>query len=88
MLTELGHCVKGPLKPPVSPSTLVSGQNKLKASLLHLEFPLTVQCKHREAQEKKCQPALNKPARRAGDKEQAGGWWGLWLEGLKDLNRI
>ena len=69
------------------PPTLVSGQSKLKASLLHLEFLLTAQCKHREAQEK-CQPALNKPARQAGDKEQAGGRRGLWLEGLKDLNRI
>lgn len=88
-MTELGHCVKGALKPPVCPPTaLVSSQNKLKPSLLHLEFLLTAQCKHREAQEK-CQPALNKPARQAGDKEQAGGWWGLWLEELKwDLDRI
>lgn len=76
-MTELGHCAKGALKPPVRPpTTLVSSQNKRKACLLHLEFPLTAQCKHGEAQEK-CQPALSKPARQAGDKKQTRGWGAL-----------
>lgn len=79
--------MKGLLKPPVSPSTLVSGQNKLKASSCTWSFrgQSSVNTGRRR---RRSVSQTKQTCSAAGDKEQAGGVVGALAEGLKDLNRI